>query len=486
MNELPSKYSSVGLSPEDQHKVITSGPPKRPRKPIEYTIRTIESKIQDAVTNQTYQNSNYIDEDIEMVPMDTDKEVDAISSYIAYCRDSGNLSSHSHDEYLGDDMMIDEHHNNITELEIIEGNISFLVVDTNFIISHLQIIDELRELAIEFGLKIILPIPVIQELDGLKNSTKIQSNGGSGEMLSGVSVGHLARWANEWIYTSLANSSTVVKGQKLSQRIDRDAMKDDAILDCCIYFKQTHPHNLVVLLSNDKNLCSKALMNDMLTVSFRKDMTAELIASMIFNQNINTFGKLETKVSTTVHHQPAYSHAYTSPPPQQQQQQKHLEPSKEWIEAAQDINGFQSFSEISSKVYNEIETILSSALHHCMKAEFGDDLDLIRDYDNSSGKTIAESANVLIRFWFPVFQPYFSPLPGNFKPFEETGSGKSSHKTPIFIQQPTTIKELYAFVEFWSTVLDTIYDAIMGETEQQALEVLTTRWKKMASSSQMH
>ena len=82
----------------------------------------------------------------------------------------------------------------------------------------------------------------------------------------------------------------------MSQRISKDLVKDDAIFDCCLYFKKTYPQSLVILLSNDKNLCAKALSNDVLTVSFRENMSGRLIANTIYEENVERFGKLQTKV----------------------------------------------------------------------------------------------------------------------------------------------------------------------------------------------
>ena len=47
-----------------------------------------------------------------------------------------------------------------------------------------------------------------------------------------------------------------------------------------VYISKNHPNSLTIILSNDKNLCSKALMNELLTVSFRPNMSGELIAKL--------------------------------------------------------------------------------------------------------------------------------------------------------------------------------------------------------------
>ncbi|RLV92458.1 Transcriptional protein SWT1 [Spathaspora sp. JA1] len=398
-----------------------------------------------------------------MVPMD-DAEVDVISSYINYTRDSGQLRSSSSDD---DDSMIIEQESE----EVSNGNLSILVVDTNFILSHLKVIDELKELGREFGLRIVIPVMVIRELDGLKNSSRVQD---SRDRISGVSVGHLARWANDWIYNSLANNSDVVVGQKLRQRLDKDVVQDDAILDCCLYFKD-RGDNLVVLLSNDKNLCTKALTNNVLTVTFKSGMSAKLIAKVIYDENINKFGKL--------------SPVHTPTPPQPQKVQERveiLEPSREWVQSTQQVSSFQTFDEVSFKVYTEIQMILLSAIHHCMEIEYGEDLDLVRDYDKQSIVNIYDCSQILIRFWFTVFQQYFKSDATKFVPFEEeeprsNGRRNSAKRNSIYVDVPKTSIELNSFIKFWTTCLKIIYDAVMDETQTIALDHLIKRWEKMAS-----
>ncbi|KAK6198043.1 PIN domain-containing protein [Scheffersomyces amazonensis] len=433
---LPSKYAPGGISPSDEHRTVTTGTP-RARKPINYTIRVIEDRIEDAVQHSQqhhhhhhqnhYQNQNQnhyqnhirrSSDDIEMVGMDDYKEVDVISEFVNYSRGSGDL-------VYSDSMDGIEHYS--TQVEVIEGNVSYMVIDTNFILSHLNILDQMKNLAHKYGLKMIIPIAVMQELDGLKNSTRNVSE--SEDRISGKSVGHLARWANDWIFSQFAKNSTVVQGQNLRQRIDKSTLQDDAILDCCLWWKQNHPKSLVVLFSNDKNFCMKALANHILTVSFRKDMTAELIAKVIHDENVRIFGELK---SETVHR----TQVIAAEPPIISP----AEPSDEWKDATKSIIEFSSFSEVAFRVHYEIQTVTLSAIHHCMENEYGEDLDLLRDYDKNSIVTLYDCSQVFIRFWFTVFQACFKKLPNKLVPFEEDGHGRNSIKTPIHVDIPTDPK----------------------------------------------
>ncbi|KAK6460964.1 PIN domain-containing protein [Scheffersomyces coipomensis] len=474
---LPSRYAPEGISDRDAHRTITSGKP-RPKKPINFTIRTIETRINNAVNhqhNQHHQNHydyqhhhhnnqydnfrNGVDEDIEMVGMDDYKEVDVISEFVSFTRNSGDL--------IYSDVM-EGIEQQVTDVEVIKGNISYLILDTNFILSHLDIINDLTKLSDEYGLRIIVPITVIQELDGLKKSNRYVSD--SEDRISSKSVGHLARWANDWIFSMFSKNSAIIRGQKLRERLDKTALQDDAILDCCLYWKQEHPKSLIVLFSNDKNFCMKALANDVLTVSYRKQMTAELVAKVIYNENVNRFGKIKEE---TVHRTKIKVHQPEVVVPQ--------EPSDEWKDATKQVQNFSSFDEVADRVHTEIQTITLSAIHHCMENEYGEDLELLREYDRDSVITLYDCAQVFIRFWFTVFQTYFKASIDNFTPFEETGRGKKSVKTPIFVDIPRTPVELNAFIKFWSAILTTIYQSQMSEVEIKALDHLIKRWENMST-----
>lgn len=487
---LPSKYAPEGLSRYDQHRPITSGR-KRPQKPINYTVRVIEARIKDAVENRTYNNSDYGDGDIEMIPMDDYKEVEVISEFVEFCRDAKLISGN---RTLETDAMEDIVENT-SGFELAEGNISYLVIDTNFLLSHLNILDEIKNIADKYELKLVVPITVIQELDGLKNSnrTSLVSSSTSGELedrISGKSIGHLARWATDWIYSCLSKNSGVVKGQKLRERLNKDAVKDDAILDCALYLKECHANSLIVLFSNDKNLCTKALANGVLTVSYKKHMTSELIANVVHTENVSRFGKIEKRIVEVA---PAiqsmsYSNSNLQSNPQylpsqslsQSDSQSHLlshSRKNSHVLVEQNVRQFSSFHQIAEKVYTEIQMIALSAIHQCMESVFNEDLDLLQDYEKEKVITLTDCSNVMIRFWFTVFQPYFKKLPNKFTPFDESGR----NKTPLYVDLPRDSYELLQFVHFWTKTLSTIYAAEMDDSKNEALDILVQRWESMAS-----
>lgn len=425
---LPSRHAPKGIEEKYKHVPVSTGETRSP-KPAEYIFRKIESRVDEAKNNPGHQ---FEDDDIEMIPFDDSAEVEAISSYVADSRTTGELN------YDVDPMELDRPHHVQRELVVVEGNMSFLVVDTNFILSHLNIVDGLRKLAGYCGLKIVIPITVVQELDGLKNSSR-KSKGMSSKSAE-HSVDQLARWANDWIYSCLAKGDANVVGQKLDERINKLATKDDAILDCCLYFRQKNPKSLQVLLSNDKNLCLKALLNDVLTVSHRDGMSAETIATTVANENLLRFGEVG-------HEQIIQERPVASP---------------------QDFAGVDVFQ----TVHQEVEMLALSVVHRCMDAAYGEDLELLRDYDKKKVRTLQDACRVMSRFWMPVFSGYLrgfrknqlQPLHGNY------------YRVPV---DKTTLEE---FLMFWCTVLQKLYEHEMDQKQNEALKVLTERWNAMAAS----
>ena len=294
----------------------------------------------------------------------------------------------------------------------------------------------------------------IKELDGLKKSTRIADLDGE---LSGKSVGHLARWANDWIYAALATNSDSVVGQKMSQVIDKFATQDDAILDCCLFYQKTYPSSLVVLLSNDKNLCMKALTNEVLTVSYRPKMTAKLIGEMVLNENQRRnvqLPRLPIDLLDQLH-----NHSQT-PEPVAMELNNH-------VKADQDIKNI---------ILSEIQKLTIGAVDKCMRTAYGDDLDLIRDYERSNIRNLNDVLRVLELFWLPVFSSYLKRSKISFQKSRVQENTK-------FAEVPHNQADLIAFVGFWLEILKRIYEKEMNQTENNALAQLTQRWRNLAQNS---
>jgi hypothetical protein len=74
----------------------------------------------------------------------------------------------------------------------------------------------------------MIPWAAIMELDGLKKSTSSIDSGTS------VTVGMLARRANNWCFEKMAKREPGLWGQTKEEVLDSTAIKGDAaILDCC-------------------------------------------------------------------------------------------------------------------------------------------------------------------------------------------------------------------------------------------------------------
>ncbi|PVH15406.1 uncharacterized protein CXQ87_003246 [Candidozyma duobushaemuli] len=418
---IPSKYSSVGLSTADRRKVLASGTPTKKPKPVEYIYRRINDKVNNA--------KEEMKEEIGMISMDSKKETNAISDYVSNSRSQGAFNP--------DDMDMDALQLVHKETFIVSGNMSYLIVDTNFILSHLNVLDELRSLAEEHRLRMVIPTTVVQELDGLKNSKTRREKGNSVTLNS---IGQLARWANDWIYNCFAKKDPAVIGQSVDQRINRLAVKDDAILDCALYIQRENPKTLQVLLTNDKNLCTKALSNELLTVSYRDGMTAAKIASMISHENFHRFGRI----------------------------QEHKVVRERRIEVPD--YSTQRYEEV---IYNEVLQLTKSMIHHCMKSSYGEELDLVRGYDISKATSLVDVADIISRFWRTVFNQYFGST---------TYRSQFASRSPSleYCYKPTDKETLDDFITFWSGFLEALIQKELEGPQITQMNTIMQRWTDMA------
>lgn len=417
---IPSKYSDAGLWSADRKKVLSSGTVPRKPKPVEYIYKRINAKVSDAAMGSK--------EEIGMVPMESKKETNAISDYISDSRLVGAFDPH---EMETDKLLVHR------ETFVVSGNMSYLIVDTNFILSHLNVLDELRGLAKEHRLRMVIPITVVQELDGLKNSKARRERGNSQSL---TSIGQLARWANDWIYSRFSARDPAVVGQAVNQKLNRLAVKDDAILDCALYIRRENPKTLQVIMSNDKNLCTKALLNKLLTVSYRDGMTAEKIALMISHENFNQFGQL---------------------------QEHHV--VKERRVEVPDYSK-QRYEEV---IYNEVLQLTKSMIHHCMKLSYGEELGLVRGYDISEVRSMADVADILSRFWRTVFDQYFG---------SSTYRSQFNSRTPSleYCYKPNDSESLKEFINFWSGFLEALIQKELQGPQIMQMNTIMQRWTDMA------
>ncbi|EDO17444.1 hypothetical protein Kpol_1037p41 [Vanderwaltozyma polyspora DSM 70294] len=355
--------------------------------------------------------------DIPMHDISNEQEIELVSRYLASQRNNHqNFQPEISDAYL----------DNIVS-NIPTTTKTIFVTDTNFIISHLSTLERLRQLAPNLHHQIIIPNTVIKELDGLKNSDREASWSSNGENYV-HSIGMLARWANDWIYKNLANQDSGVMGQKLKQRIDPTCTKDDAILDCCLFFKDEQ-NCFVILLSNDKNLCLKALTEEIPTVSYRQDMTAELIASKAYEENLLRFGQ---------------QHIYDQGSSTSAQGHDLMD-----INMGHDIDENESVSpldiqEVSTFIYEEVRKLMRSSIDYVMNEVYGEDIELI-DYSFDRINSLRDSSKCLYKFWLSVFLDYF----------KSSKLRKDSWKDlpDCLLEAPINKKDLTIFFQFWQEII---------------------------------
>nr|XP_033815697.1 transcriptional protein SWT1 [Geotrypetes seraphini]XP_033815698.1 transcriptional protein SWT1 [Geotrypetes seraphini] len=140
---------------------------------------------------------------------------------------------------------------------IIAAQLNLLIVlDTNILLSHLQFIEKLKSGGIPGIGTFVLIIPwvVLQELDYMKN----------GKLLEHMK--NKAIPAVRFIYNSLKKQDPHLWGQSMQLASEKmyglsNENNDDRVLQCCLQYQKLYPHSSIILCTDDKNLCSKALIS---------------------------------------------------------------------------------------------------------------------------------------------------------------------------------------------------------------------------------
>ncbi|KAJ1648283.1 hypothetical protein LPJ64_000439 [Coemansia asiatica] len=150
-----------------------------------------------------------------------------------------------------------------------------VVVDTNYFLSNLSLIRSLSALALSSGLVIVVPKVVVQELDGLKLSTRTNAAAGQGSK----DVSSMARAATRFLEESLGYEGNALRCQKRSEYLEKELINDDQIIDCCLYFIERHKLPVAVL-SQDRSLNVKARANGCATCGEWAKDAASLIGAI--------------------------------------------------------------------------------------------------------------------------------------------------------------------------------------------------------------
>ncbi|MBN3312106.1 SWT1 protein, partial [Atractosteus spatula] len=144
-----------------------------------------------------------------------------------------------------------------------------IILDTNILLSHLEFVKKIKGCGLGvFGFpNILIPWVVLQELDSLKNG-KFSNH-----------VVNKAIPAVNFIYTCLKSQEPRFWGQSMQQASQKICglsaeNNDDRVLHCCVQYQSLFPGVPVILCTNDKNLCSKALLSGVKAVS-KADLVSE-------------------------------------------------------------------------------------------------------------------------------------------------------------------------------------------------------------------
>lgn len=172
------------------------------------------------------------------------------------------------------------------------------ITDTNILIKHLALLGSLVALLLDTKADdwirptLVVPRIVLQELDGLKNSERIVEPVGSpskpGESThsrpqpSKTNISTQSRAATSWLLSVMPSpdapkqlsESPVVRGQRRHETLfteeerQRRGDNDNHLLDACLFFRRTGLQEevppRVVLLSDDKNLCLRGRIEEIL------------------------------------------------------------------------------------------------------------------------------------------------------------------------------------------------------------------------------
>ncbi|KAF8455809.1 PIN domain-containing protein [Terfezia claveryi] len=197
-----------------------------------------------------------------------------------------DVMHHVHEKRFRDDQLYPKKASSsrpVISLARMDNPAFILVIDTSFILSHLHLVEAMVSLHDIYGSVVMIPWATIQELDGLRKSSGRITTTASVSLLGSrhnlankitrmVEVSRLARQAVNWQLKMFQQMHKGVWGQKREECIDIHACGDDAILSCARYFKEIRGF-VTVLLSDDRNLCVKARVYDLLTVSFDPGVT---------------------------------------------------------------------------------------------------------------------------------------------------------------------------------------------------------------------
>ncbi|XP_072534845.1 transcriptional protein SWT1 [Salminus brasiliensis] len=225
----------------------------------------------------------------------------------------------------------------------------FIVLDTNVLLSHLEFVKKIRSHGLgALGFPTLLvPWVVLQELDALKSGKLSQD------------VEYKARPAVHYIYSCLKNQEPRLWGQSMQQasQVSRGPgvmNNDDRVLQCCLQYQTLYPEGTLILCSNDKNLCSKALLSGVKALS-KADLVVEADAKP---------GLLKHRYSQRAA-RPSAGH--TTEEQERKPRKDEEEASRRKVAVAE-----RGLAECVPVLESNLQSALSAVLEEEMKAAFGE------------------------------------------------------------------------------------------------------------------
>ena len=197
-------------------------------------------------------------------------------------------------------------------------------------------------------------------------------------------------------------------------------------------------HNFVVLLSNDKNLCLRALTEQLLTVSYREGMSAELIASKVYEENL---ARQQINENATI-----------------------LDKTPEIIS--------DRFRSLSLEAFNDIKNVVIEEIDKKMSESYGNELEYI-SYEKTKMIDFSSVGLVIYTHYISVFSEFF----GGSTLKKDDWKNLPSVLTSV----PGNPVELKSFVTFWCRILEELC-ANQTDAEWESIRMFTNNWLHACSS----
>ncbi|KAJ3041931.1 hypothetical protein HDV00_008440 [Rhizophlyctis rosea] len=203
-----------------------------------------------------------------------------------------------------------------------------IVLDTNYLISHLLFLQRLLQILPKPAVLLLVPYIVINELDALKEYFKTSSsarrrNAEAADRIRDEpalsdsetkaiksNLADCARQAIAFLHKYMLADNTGIKGQTIDQYVPgtdyTQLTNDDKILDCCRY-AQLYMSTRTLLLSNDKNLCLKAHIHGIVPISSFKGTPDEFLHEIRKKFGLSGNTLAHASVSAVPDNPPAWS-----------------------------------------------------------------------------------------------------------------------------------------------------------------------------------